>query len=144
MMPENIIDLVSTPPPPSPTKITKEQEPTQHSVSPLDLYKSAILNIVKAKFDRYSDLQDLFETLPALFNLAQKISTQAHIFTGQSVQPPIIATIMSTFERNPDKEAKVITRQSSIIAPTIPIPQADLPATAPTEGETVDDINSHR
>ena len=34
--PENVVDLVSTPPPPSPTKITKELVPEQLSISPLD------------------------------------------------------------------------------------------------------------
>ena len=36
-MPENVVDLVSTPPPPSPTKITEELLPEQLSISQLDL-----------------------------------------------------------------------------------------------------------
>ena len=73
--PENVVDLVLTPPPRSPKKITKEQVPPQQSVSPLDLYKSAMSETVKAKFDKDNDLQAFFETLPALFKSAQNIST---------------------------------------------------------------------
>ena len=141
MTPEKFVDLVLTPPPPSLTKITEEQAPAPQSVSPLDLYKSTMPEAVKEKFDRDSDLQAFFETLPALLKSAQKISTQAPIFTGQSAQPPIVATITSTFKRNPDKEGKVIGHRSSIIAPTDPVPQTDLPTTAPSEGEL--HLNSH-
>ena len=66
-MPENIVDLVSTPPPPSLTKVTEEQVPKQHSVSPLDLCKSAMSEAVKEKFDRERDLQAYIEKLPAIF-----------------------------------------------------------------------------
>ena len=147
--PENIVDLVSTPPPPSPMKITKEQAPTPQSVSPLDLYKSAMSKAVKEKFDRDRDLQAFFEKLPALFTSTQKISTKAPIFTsrghqpGQGTQSPIVATISLIFERNLDKESKVIARRSSIIALTVRVTQADLPATAPTEAKMSSDINSH-
>ena len=44
---ENVFDLVSTPPPLSPTKITKELIPQQFSVSPLDLCKNAMSEVVK-------------------------------------------------------------------------------------------------
>ena len=81
-MPKNVVDLVSTPPPPSLMKITEEKAPAQQSTNPLDLYKSATPETVKAKFDRDSDLQDFFETVHALFKSSQKISTQAPIFTG--------------------------------------------------------------
>ena len=54
--PENVVDLVSTLPPPSPTKVTEEQVPEQHSVSPLDLCKSAMSEAVKEKFDKDRDL----------------------------------------------------------------------------------------
>ena len=37
MTPKNVIDIVSMPPPPSSTKVTKEQIPEQNSISPLDL-----------------------------------------------------------------------------------------------------------
>ena len=85
-MPESVIDLVSKPPPPSPTKITEEQAPAQQSVSPLDLYKSAMPEAIKAKFDRDSDLQAFFEKLPAIFTSAQKISTEVPIFTSGEQQ----------------------------------------------------------
>ena len=123
--PENVIDLVSTPPPPSSTKIIKEQALTQQLVSPLDLYKSAMLETVKEKFDRDTDLQAFFETLPVLFKSAQNISTQEPIYTERATQPPIVATITWTFTRQPDKEGHVTGHLSSTIAPT------DLPATAP-------------
>ena len=54
--PENVIDLVSTPPPPSPTKVTEEQIPEQQLISPLNLCKSAMSEAVKEKFDRDRDL----------------------------------------------------------------------------------------
>ena len=65
--PENVVDLVSTPPPLSPTQIIEEQAPTQQSVIPLELYKSVMSEIVKSKFDKDTNLQAFFETLPALF-----------------------------------------------------------------------------
>ena len=80
--PENVIDLVSKPPPPSPMQKTEEQAPAPQSDSPLDLCKSARPEAVKAKFDRDRDLQAFFEKLPTLFMLAQKISTKAPIFTS--------------------------------------------------------------
>ena len=54
--PENVVDLVSTPPPPSPTKVTEEKIPEQQSISPLDLCKSAMSEAVKEKFDKDRDL----------------------------------------------------------------------------------------
>ena len=45
--PENIVDLVSTPPPPSPTKVTEEKIPEQISIIPLDLCKSVMPEAVK-------------------------------------------------------------------------------------------------
>ena len=65
--PENVVDLVSTPPPPSPTQIIEEQAPTQKLVIPLELYKSVMPEMVKSKFDKDTNLQAFFETLPALF-----------------------------------------------------------------------------
>ena len=49
---ENVVDLVSTPPPPSSTKVTEELAPEQLSISPLDLCKSVMLEVVKEKFDK--------------------------------------------------------------------------------------------
>ena len=54
--PENIVDLMSTPPPPSPTKVIEELVPEQLLVSLLDLCKSAMSEAVKEKFDRDRDL----------------------------------------------------------------------------------------
>ena len=54
--PKNVVDLVSIPPPPSPTKITEELVPEQLSISPLDLCKSAMSEAVKEKFDQDRDL----------------------------------------------------------------------------------------
>ena len=82
MTPEDVIDLVSTPPPPSPTPVVEEQEPTQQSVSPLDLYKNKIPESVKEKFDKDTELKAFFETLPDLFQSAQKIQTKAPLYTG--------------------------------------------------------------
>ena len=60
---------------------------------------------------------------------------------GQDAQSRTFATITSNFERNPDKEAEVIALRSSTITLTVPIPQANLPATALTEEEeTEEDI----
>ena len=66
-MPETVVDLVSTPPPPSSTKITEELIPEQLSVSPLDLCKNAMSEAVKEKFDQDRDLQDYIEKLPEIF-----------------------------------------------------------------------------
>ena len=77
--------------------------------------------------------------------LVQKLSTKSPLFKvggyqpGHEFQSRTFATITSTFERNPDKEAEVTARRTVIITPTVP--QADLPTTAPTEGEeTKEDI----
>ena len=67
MTPENIVDLVSTPPPPSPTLVVEEQEPAQQLVNPLDLYKNKITELVKEKLDKDTELKYFFETLPELF-----------------------------------------------------------------------------
>ena len=56
MTSENFADLVLMPPPPSPTKITKEQVPAPQSVNPLDLCKSAMMEAVKTKVNRDRDL----------------------------------------------------------------------------------------
>ena len=95
--PENVVDLVSTPPPTSPTQIIEEQAPAQQSVSPLDLYKSVILETVKAKFDKDIELKAFFETLPELFQSAQKISTQAPLYTSSRTRATVFAHMASTF-----------------------------------------------
>ena len=50
-MPENVVALVSTPPPPSPIKITEELVSEYLSISPLDLCKSVMSEAMKEKFD---------------------------------------------------------------------------------------------
>ena len=125
-MPENVFNLVSMPPPPSPTKITEEQVLAPQSVSPLDLCKSAMTKAVKAKFDKDRDLQEFIEKLPEIFMSAHKISTKAPLFKtggyqpGHEFQSRTFATITSTFERNPDKEAEVIACRTSTITSTVP------------------------
>ena len=66
-IPEDIIDLVSTPPPPSPTPVVKEKELTQQLVSPIDLYKNKISELVKEKFNKDTELKAFIEMLPELF-----------------------------------------------------------------------------
>ena len=56
LTPENIVDLVLTPPPPSLTKVTEEQIPEPLSISQLDLCKSAMSEAIKEKVDRDKDL----------------------------------------------------------------------------------------
>ena len=73
--PEDIVNLVSTPPPPSPTPVVKEQASAQQSISPLDLYQRVIPETVKAKVDKDKEIKAFFETLPELFQSAQKIQT---------------------------------------------------------------------
>ena len=79
-MPENVVDLVSTPPPPSSTKITEELVLEQLSISPLDLCKSAMSEVMKEKFDQDRNLQDYIEKLPEIFTKVQKLSTKAPLF----------------------------------------------------------------
>ena len=86
-MPENIADLVSTPPPPSLTKVTEEQVPKQHSISPLDLCKNAMSEAVKEKFDKERDLQAFIEKLPEIFTSVQKLSTKSPLFEVGGYQP---------------------------------------------------------
>ena len=80
--------LVSTPLPPSPTKITEELIPQQLSVSPLDLCKNAMLQAMKGKNDRDRYLQAYIEKLPEIFTTVQRLSTKAPLFeAGGSRQP---------------------------------------------------------
>ena len=87
-MPETVVDLVSTPPPPSPTKITEELVPEQLSISPLDLCKNAMLEAVKEKFYRDRDLQEFIEKLPEIFTSVQKLSTKAPLFEASGSRKP--------------------------------------------------------
>ena len=149
-MAENVVDLVSTPPPPSATKITEELIPQHLSVIPLDLCKKAMLEAMKEKYDRDRDLQAYIEKLPEIFTTLQKISTKAPLFeAGGSKQPGQVlqrlntfATVTSNFERNPKKEAKFITCRITSITLTTPEPHP--PAPKPTrdeEGENMEDIS---
>ena len=54
--PENIVDLVFTPPPPSSTRITEDQVQEPHSISPLYLCKNSMSESVKEKFEKDRDL----------------------------------------------------------------------------------------
>ena len=82
------MDLVSTPPPLSPKKITEELIPQQLSISPLDLCKNSMSEAMKEKYDRDRDLQAYIEKLPEIFTTVQKLSTKSPLFeTGGSRQP---------------------------------------------------------
>ena len=108
-MPENVVHPVSTPPPPSPTKITEELVLEHLSICPLDLYKSAMSKAVKENFDQDKDLQAYIEKLPEIFTKVQKLSTKAALFKvggsrlpvsqpGQVLhRPKMVAIISSTF-----------------------------------------------
>ena len=48
---EEIIDLVFTPPLPSATQITHEDIPQPLTISPIDIYKNAMLETLKERFD---------------------------------------------------------------------------------------------
>ena len=111
--PENIVDLVSTPPPPSSTPVVEEQAPAQKSVIPLDLYKRAIPESVKEKFDKNTELKYFFQMLPKLFQSAQKIHTRAPLYVGSSNHPTVYAHMTSTFTRQTDQEGDVIGETQS-------------------------------
>ena len=75
--------------------------------------------------------------------MVQKLSTKAPLFdAGGSRQPGQVfqrlntfATVTSTFERNPDTEAKVVARRITSITST------DLEPTGDEEGENMEDIS---
>ena len=48
---ENIVYLVSTPPPPSPTQMTQEDTPYIPTIIPIDICKNAMLETLKERFD---------------------------------------------------------------------------------------------
>ena len=153
-MTENVMDLVSTPPPLSPTKITEELIPEQLSVSPLDLCKNVMLEAMKENFNHDRDLQAYIKKIPEIFTTVQKLSTKAPLFDVDGSRLPIsqpiqvlqrqktAVIISSTFQRNPDKEAQVVAHQTTSITPTDPEPHPL--AAEPTEGEeeeNMEDIN---
>ena len=100
---------------------------------------------VKENFDRDRDLQAYIEKLHAIFTQVHKLSTKSPLFevggyplpVPQTSQLPhksnIFATITSTFERNPDKEAEVARHRTLAINLTVPKPH--LPAIDPIGGE---------
>ena len=55
-MVENVVDVMSTPPSPCPTKITQELIPGQPSISPLDICMNAMWETLKENFDHDRDL----------------------------------------------------------------------------------------
>ena len=124
------MDLVPTPPPSSPTKITEELIPQWLSVSPLELCKNGMSEAVKEKYNRDRDLQAYIEKLPEIFTTVQKLSTKVPLFEasgsrqlGQVLQRlKNFTTVTLTFERNLDKEAEVVTSRTTSIIPTNPEP----------------------
>ena len=79
-MDENVLDLVSTHPPPSPTKITQEHIPGPPYISPIDICKNAMSETLKEKFDCDRDLQTCIEKFPELLTSVQKLTTKAPLF----------------------------------------------------------------
>ena len=73
---ENIVDLVSTPPPPSPTQITQEDSPPIATISPIDICKNAMPETLKEQFNQNDDFQEYIETLHELLTSVQKITTK--------------------------------------------------------------------
>ena len=110
-MPENVVDLVSTPPPPSPTLVVEEQASVQQSASPSGVYQREILETVKAKVDQDAELKAFFATLPALFQSAHKIQTTAPLYASKNPY----ANITTTFTRN--RQGDVIGASLSVTEP---------------------------
>ena len=114
-MVENVVDLMSTPPPLSPTKITQDLIPEPPSISPIDICKNAMSETLKEKFDRDRDLQAYIEKLSEIFTTVQNLSTKAPLFeVGGSRLPATqpgqvpqslrtVVVISSMFQRNLNK-----------------------------------------
>ena len=119
--PEDVVDLVSTLPPPSSTPVVEEKSPAQYSVSPLDLYKSRILESVKEKVDKDTELKAFFEMLPELFQSAQKIHTRTLLYTSSRTKPQVITHLTSTFTRS-NQEGDIIGHVNSTIEHINPQP----------------------
>ena len=153
-MVKNVVDLVSTPPPPSPTKITQELILDPPSISPLDICKNAMSETLKEKFNHDRDLQAYIEKFPELLTLVQNLSTKSPLFeVGESRIPSpqpgqvlqrlrMVAVISSTFQRNLNKEVEFVTSQTTSIIPfdLEPNPTVNEP-TRDEEGEDMDEIN---
>ena len=111
LTPKTVVDLVSTPPPPSSTPIVEEQASVQQSVNPHNVYQRAIPETVKAKVDQDTELKAFFMTLPALFKSAQKIQTKSPLYARKKPY----ATVTTTFTR--DQQGDVIGTSKSVIEP---------------------------
>ena len=83
---ENIVDLVSTPPLPSPTQITQEDIPQSLTSSPVDICKNAMLETLKERLNHDGDFQAYIEKLPKLFTSAQKITTKCPLIESSSAR----------------------------------------------------------
>ena len=83
---ENIVDLVSTPPPPSPTQITQEDTPQLPTISPVDICKKAMPKTLKEQFDHDGDFQAFIEKLPELLTSVHKITTKCPLIESNSVR----------------------------------------------------------
>ena len=98
-----------------------------------------MLEAVKEKFDKNRYLQEFIEKLLEIFTSVQKLSTKSPLFEvggyqpGNELQSRTFATITSTFERNPNKEAKVTAHHTATI--TLTGHQTNLPAAALTREE---------
>ena len=79
-MAENVVDLVSKPPPPSLTQITQEEIPKLPSISLVDICKNAMPKILKERFDQDRDFQAYIEKLPELLTSVQNITTKCPLF----------------------------------------------------------------
>ena len=72
----NIVDLVSTPPPPYPTQITQEYNPQVPTISPVNICKNAMPKTLKRRFDQDGDFQAYIENLLKLLTPIQRITTK--------------------------------------------------------------------
>ena len=63
-MDKNIVDLVSTPPPLSPKKITQEEIPQLPTIILVDICKNAMLETLKERLDQDNDFQAYIEKFP--------------------------------------------------------------------------------
>ena len=67
---ENIVDLVSTPPLPSPTQITQEDIPQLTTFSPVDICKNAMSETLKERLHHDDEFEAFIEKLLELFTSA--------------------------------------------------------------------------
>ena len=72
---KNVVDLVLTPPPPSPLPVIEEQAPAEGLGSPSEEYERAIPEALRARVSQDAELKYFFATLPSLFKSSQKIKT---------------------------------------------------------------------